>query len=118
MTLDYFPGLVSSALITPSPNKPSSTSLNALEGQSPQLRKNVMAATVSVFAMPTIATFLAPIATVAATAIPAALATQSTVQWLVNKGEASDPLLLGGIFVVHWFITNIVLQKFKDVGEE
>mmetsp|Transcript_3019 Transcript_3019/g.6395 ORF Transcript_3019/g.6395 Transcript_3019/m.6395 type:complete len:134 (+) Transcript_3019:172-573(+) len=92
------------------------TSLNmALENQSPQLRKNVMAATVSAFAMPTIAGTLST--TLATTAIPATLATSAGAATYLSPDLAKNPAVLGGLFLAHWFATNIVLQKFKDVKE-
>eukprot|EP00522_Entomoneis_paludosa_P005978 CAMPEP_0172461168 /NCGR_PEP_ID=MMETSP1065-20121228/39575_1 /TAXON_ID=265537 /ORGANISM="Amphiprora paludosa, Strain CCMP125" /LENGTH=131 /DNA_ID=CAMNT_0013216407 /DNA_START=29 /DNA_END=424 /DNA_ORIENTATION=- len=94
---------------------PSDTSLNmALERQTPQVRKNVMAAAVSAAAMPAISTALTSLAS---TALPAALVTQGTSTFLLPSEWGQDPAVLGALFLGHWFVTNIVLQKFKDVGE-
>lgn len=80
----------------------------ALENRSPQLRKNVMSATVTVFAMPAIQTVLPAFLV---SVLPA-----TAFAKLSNGGN--DPRLLIGIFLSHWFVTNLVLQRFKDVGEE
>lgn len=85
----------------------------ALEGQSPQVRKNVMAAAVSVAATPALASTLTALST---TAIPAAVATQfAQAVWLPSA--ANDWRVLAAVFSAHWFVTNLVLQQFPDENE-
>ena len=85
----------------------------ALEGQSPQVRKNVMAAAVSAAAMPAIASTLTSLS---ATAIPAAVATQfAQATWLPSA--TNDWRVLTAVFFMHWFVTNLLLQQFPDVSE-
>lgn len=92
----------------------SSSALNmALEGQSPQVRKNVMAAAVSAAAMPALASTLTALS---ATAIPAAVATQfAQAVWLPSA--ANDWRVLTAVFLAHWFVTNQILQQFPDESE-
>ena len=85
----------------------------ALEKQSPQLRKNVMAAAVSAAAMPALLSTLTALST---TAIPAAIATQvAQATWLTAAGH--DWRVASAVFVGHWFVTNLLLQQFPDVSE-
>lgn len=83
----------------------------ALERQSPQVRKNVMAAAVSAAAMPAL------MATLSTTAIPAALATQFTQAVWMQGADHHDWLVMTAVFGAHWFVTNLLLQQFPDVGE-
>ena len=82
----------------------------ALEGQSPAVRKNVMAAAVSAAAMPALSSTLTALST---TVIPAAAATQvAQAVWLPTN---VDWRVLTAIFCAHWFVTNLLLQQFPDV---
>ena len=84
----------------------------ALEGQSPQVRKNVMAAAVSAAAMPALTSTLTA---VLSTTVPAAVATQvAQVTWLPQHVDWRVSTV---VFLGHWFVTNLLLQQFPDVSE-
>ena len=82
----------------------------ALERQSPQVRKNVMAAAVSAAAMPALMSTLSA----ASAVIPAAVATQLVTTTVV---PVDDWRITTAVFGAHWFVTNLLLQQFPDAGE-